>query len=167
MSNDVSNFLSNPDGFNPELLKLALHSSILSILVTDNRLPDNPIIYCNPAFETITGYSRDEVIGLNCRFLQGSEQHSESALAIREALMEGRDVEIVIKNFKKDGSVFYNELHISPIRDSEGTISHFIGIQLDVTSGKDLKRSGSHYTTPREKGLKGFFKAVGLLIPFK
>lgn len=83
LANEFEDILGNSDGFNPEMLKLALNSSVISILVTDNKLPDNPIIYCNSAFEKVTGYSREEVIGLNCRFLQGTERNNKKALAIR------------------------------------------------------------------------------------
>ena len=162
--NELADILKGAEGLNTELLKLALNSSVVSILITDNRLPDNPIIYCNKAFEHVTGYSREEVIGLNCRFLQGKERDNESALTIRQALKDGRDVEIVIKNFKKNGYEFYNELHISPVRDLSGTVTHFIGIQLDVTDRENIALSRSGHIE-RHKGFKGFLRAIRHLLP--
>ncbi|WCT13368.1 PAS domain-containing protein [Mucilaginibacter jinjuensis] len=167
-SNDLSYILNNSDGFNPELLTLALNSSVVSVLVTDNRLYDNPIIYCNKAFENVTGYNREEVIGLNCRFLQGQQRDLENVIAIRRGLREGTDVEVVIRNFKKDGTAFYNELHISPVRNSSGAITHFIGIQLDVTNReRNIQETGCKTPVQKEKRLKGFLSVLRLLLPFK
>lgn len=83
------------------LLYAALDASSAGIIVTDNRLPDNPIIYNNKAFERITGYTSDEVIGHNCRFLQAGERKQEARQAIREAIGKGMDITIEIRNYKK------------------------------------------------------------------
>jgi two-component system phosphate regulon sensor histidine kinase PhoR len=162
--NNLADILNGAEGLNTELLKLALNSSIVSILITDNRLPDNPIIYCNKAFEHVTGYSREEVIGQNCRFLQGQERDDVGALTIRQGLIEGSDVEVVIKNFKKDGCAFYNELHISPVRDSLGTITHFIGIQLDVTERENIELSSPAHIE-QDKWFNSFLRAIRSLLP--
>lgn len=165
-NNDLSYIINNVEGFNSELLRIALNSSVVSILITDNRLYDNPIIYCNMAFEYVTGYTREEVIGLNCRFLQGPERDIECVTAIRQGLREGKDIEVTIRNFRKNGSVFYNELHISPVRDSSGAITHFIGIQLDVTNRKNDGELAADTQAVAKKGLKGIFKELLLLLPF-
>lgn len=103
------------------------------IVITDAKLPDNPIIDCNPAFEVITGYTRTEVIGQNCRFLQHDDADKPTLKTIRDAIKNTRHVTVVIKNYRKDGSMFWNELSISPVYDDGGKLTHFIGIQNNVT----------------------------------
>jgi two-component system sporulation sensor kinase C len=116
-------------------LNRRIFSSVTSgISVASATLPDMPLLYVNPAFEVMTGYSLKEIQGKNCRFLQ-NDQHDQPALTVvREALANQREVVTVIKNFRKDGTPFWNELYLSPIRNREGTITHFVGIQQDVTA---------------------------------
>jgi len=115
------------------LLMRAIQSSRNGVMIVDARLPDQPIIFVNPAFEEITGYSMPEVIGRNCRFLQRGEGAQPELDELRRALRDGRDCEVVLRNFRKDGSVFWNQLAIAPVRDGEGTVTHLIGIISDVT----------------------------------
>jgi len=124
-----------------KLLKAALDSSISGIIITDNRLNDNPIIYCNKAFEQLSGYQRAEVIGRNCRFLQGKERDQEARQAIREAVLEGKSVTVELRNYRKDGTLFWNELYISPINGEDGKVTHFIGVQNDVTRRKNAEEN--------------------------
>ena len=98
-------------------------------MIADARLPDHPLIYVNAAFETITGYSRSDVLGRNCRFLQGGATDRETVAEIRAALDAGDECTRVVLNFRKDGSPFWNELRISPVHDNAGVLTHFIGIQ--------------------------------------
>jgi PAS domain S-box-containing protein len=114
------------------LSTLALESSPLSVMIADAAQPDTPVIYVNPAFERITGYSRDEVIGKNSRFLQGNLERQPALDELLSALKAGRECTVVLKNFRKDGTLFWNELHIAPIFN--GTLTHFIGFQNDVTT---------------------------------
>ncbi len=104
------------------------------ISVADATLPDMPLVYVNPAFEVMTGYCLEEVEGKNCRFLQGSVRDQPGLTQIREALRDKREVLTIIKNFRKDGSAFWNELSLSPIRNREGELTHVVGIQTDVTA---------------------------------
>ena len=97
------------------------------------QLPDLPLMYVNPAFELMTGYSLEEVQGANCRFLQGDDHDQPGLALIRDALAHQREVVAVIKNYRKDGSSFWNELSLSPIRNQYGDVTHFVGIQMDVT----------------------------------
>ncbi|HZC67721.1 MAG TPA: ATP-binding protein [Nitrospirales bacterium] len=106
------------------------------ILITDPHQPDNPIIYANPAFEHITGYRMDEVLGRNCRFLQGSDTDRAAVAVIRQAIAEQRDCQVVIRNYRKDGAPFWNELTISPVHDERGRVSHFIGVLVNITASK-------------------------------
>jgi PAS domain S-box-containing protein len=104
------------------------------ISVADATLPDLPLTYVNPAFEVMTGYCLEEVMGRNCRFLQGDESNQAGVAAIREAVREQREVTAILKNFRKDGTSFWNELSLSPIRNRSGEVTHFVGIQTDITA---------------------------------
>ncbi|MBW4040236.1 MAG: PAS domain-containing protein [Acidobacteria bacterium] len=104
------------------------------ISVANAQAPDLPLTYVNPAFEVMTGYALEEVLGKNCRFLQGDQRDQSAIVLVREAIAAGREVTVVLKNFRKDGSPFWNELSLSPIRNRQGEVTHFVGIQTDVTS---------------------------------
>lgn len=111
----------------------AIEASSVGIIITDPHQPGNPIIYANPAFVQMTGRERDEVIGRNPRFLQGPDTDPEAIEALRSALREGRDCHLTLKNYRKDGTPFWNELFISPVKDNQGRLTHFIGTQTDIT----------------------------------
>ncbi len=111
----------------------ALAAATNGILITDATLPGNPIVDVNPAFERLTGYQRDEVLGHNCRFLQGTETDPEAVRRLRDAIAAGQDVTETLLNYRQDGSPFWNELHIAAVRDSAGHLTHFVGIQTDVS----------------------------------
>ncbi len=104
------------------------------ISVSNAQLPDLPLVYVNPAFEAMTGYSLEEVQGINCRFLQRGEGGQPGVTLIREAIKAQREVVAIIKNYRKDGTGFWNELSLSPIFNRDGLLTHFVGIQSDVTS---------------------------------
>ena len=104
------------------------------ISIANAQLPDLPLTYVNPAFEVMTGYSLEEVLGRNCRFLQGPDTSDPPVTVIREAIHDQREVLVVLKNYRKDGTFFWNELSLSPIRNREGQVTHFVGIQTDVTA---------------------------------
>lgn len=133
--------LMGDDPANIKLLKAALDSSISGIIITDNNQFDNPIIYCNRAFELLSGYEREEVIGRNCRFLQGSERDQKERELIRKAVLTGKPVTVEIRNYKKSGELFWNELYISPIIGSSGEVTHFIGVQNDITRRKNAEEN--------------------------
>ncbi len=105
-----------------------------SMLLTDPKLPDNPIVFANPAFLDLTGYEVDEVMGRNCRFLQGPETDPEAVSALRGAIAEAREISLELLNHRKDGSAFWNQLTVSPIRDDAGQVVRFLATQLDVTA---------------------------------
>jgi PAS domain S-box-containing protein len=102
------------------------------VVITDPNTKDNPIIYVNKGFTTITGYEEKDVIGKNCRFLQGKETNQEELNKIRLAVQKNKPTNVVLKNYKKNGRTFWNELYISPIKYKGKT--YFIGIQQDVTA---------------------------------
>lgn len=109
------------------------------ILICDPHQPDFPIIYSNPAFSATTGYPPEEVIGRNGRFLQGPETDDFFVQQVRDCLREERDGQIVLKNYRKDGTPFWNELTLSPVRDADGKLTHFIGVQMDITERRDAE----------------------------
>jgi two-component system sporulation sensor kinase C len=130
--------------YNAEWKELGLNRRIFQsitagISVASATLPDFPLVYVNPAFEEMTGYSRAEVQGHNCRFLEGSERNQPALAVIRDALSNRRKGVAVLKNFRKDGTPFWNELSLSPISDANGQLTHYVGIQTDVTARVDLE----------------------------
>ncbi|WP_148253771.1 sensor domain-containing phosphodiesterase [Aidingimonas lacisalsi] len=118
------------------LLKRGVDASPNGVLMVDACKPDMPIAYANPIFSTMTGYGHEEIIGINCRFLQGPETDLKAVDAIRHGIRDQRDVEVTLLNYRKDGTPFWNQLVISPVFDDRGTCTHFIGIQQDVTRQK-------------------------------
>lgn len=121
------------------LLDRAVAASSGGIVITDPNLPDNPIIYVNPAFERITGYSRQEVVGRNCRFLQREDRGQAELEVLRQALAERRDCRVVLRNYRRDGRMFWNELYVSPVYDEDGRLVNFIGVQNDITERKRME----------------------------
>ncbi|NNN80575.1 PAS domain S-box protein [Vibrio sp. 11-4(1)] len=114
----------------------AIDSTASGIIVTDINQKDYPIIFANRAFEVLTGYSKEEVIGRNCRFLQGNDREQEGLDRIREALENQSSISVILRNYRKDGTLFYNNLRIDPVFDDENKITHFIGIITDITEIK-------------------------------
>ena len=104
------------------------------ISVADALSPDFPLVYVNPAFEVMTGYRLEDIEGRNCRFLQRDERDQPGLTLIREALKGKRETVAIIRNYRRDGSAFWNELSLSPIRDRTGRMTHIVGIQNDVTA---------------------------------
>lgn len=111
----------------------AIEATRVGVIITDPHLPNNPIIYANSAFIEMTGYARDEVMGRNPGFLQGPETDPAALEDIRLALRSGDDCHLTLKNYRKDGTPFWNELLISPVLSDAGQVTHYIGIQTDVT----------------------------------
>lgn len=111
----------------------AIEASPSGISIADAQLPDMPLIYVNPVFEQMTGYSAIDVIGRNCRFLQNDDRDQPGVHEIRAALREARSCTVVIRNYRQDGTLFYNELRIAPITNERGELTHFVGISTDVT----------------------------------
>ena len=121
------------------LWERAIDASRNGIVITDPNLPDDPVVYTNPAFERMTGYAAEEIIGKNCRFLQGIDRDQPAVDEVRAAVADGRECQVVVRNYMKDGTQFCNELSISPIHDDEGRLINFIGVLEDVTEQKQLE----------------------------
>ena len=122
-----------------ELKDRALAASAEGITIADARLPDNPLIYANAGFERLTGYSVADVLGRNCRFLQGPGTDPQTVDSLRVAIREKRAVTVQLLNYRKCGTPFWNRLSITPVQDASGTVTHFIGVQSDVTAEKQAK----------------------------
>jgi diguanylate cyclase (GGDEF)-like protein/PAS domain S-box-containing protein len=130
------------------LLERVVESSTSGVVIADAQAGDYPIIYVNAAFERITGYHRRELLGRNCRFLQGDERDQAELDVIRHALRHERDCNVVLRNFRRDGSLFWNHLYLSPVRDERGLVTHYVGLQNDLTERRrvdaELAHAASH-----------------------
>lgn len=117
----------------------AVRATRMPMVITNPLLPDNPIVFCNEAFQALSGYSLPEIIGRNCRFLQGPETDAKMVTRVREAIERGDDIAVDLLNYRKDGSTFWNALYLSPVRDAAGDIRFFFASQLDVTERIDAQ----------------------------
>ncbi|GAA5417406.1 blue-light photoreceptor [Paraliobacillus ryukyuensis] len=123
-----------------KLFQQALDHTKVGLIITDPALEDHPIIYVNQGFINMTGYQADEIIGKNCRFLQGKETNPETIDAIREAIKQKESITVQLYNYKKDGMPFWNELAIDPMWIEEEQKLYFVGVQKDVTYEKEQER---------------------------
>ncbi|MBU0736948.1 MAG: PAS domain-containing protein [Alphaproteobacteria bacterium] len=149
----------------------AFKATRMPMLITDPRQSDNPIIFCNQAFSNLTGYSTDELIGRNCRLLQGPETDIGAIARLREAISAERDLAIDILNYRKDGSQFWNALFVSPVRDADGEVVYFFASQLDFTTIKskeldlaEARQSAEREVARRTHDLSEALKAQTLLV---
>ena len=140
-------FIAEKDtGLIPKVLANILDSCVNGVTLADPDLEDMPLVYANKAFETITGYTQEESVGKNCRFLQGAEHDQKGVIQLREAIKNKKPVEVTLRNFRKNGELFYNHLNMMPLFDSNGNILYFLGVQYEITDQvgmaeeiKDLK----------------------------
>ncbi|CAN8142801.1 Signal transduction histidine kinase [uncultured Thiomicrorhabdus sp.] len=109
------------------------------IVVAEKEGNDTILIYVNPAFERLTGYSSDEILYQDCRFLQGEDTEQQSIKDVRAAIETSQPVRTILKNYRKDGSLFWNELSVTPFYDEHDQITYYIGIQKDVTDQVELR----------------------------
>lgn len=130
------------------LLGRGVEASHNGIVMADATAPDMPLVYVNQAFLALSGYRHDEVLGRNCRFLQGPDSDAATVDRVRRALSRHRDVEVVLRNYRKDGTPFWNRLSIGPVFDDAGACTHFIGILQDITRQRErealLARQATH-----------------------
>jgi diguanylate cyclase (GGDEF)-like protein/PAS domain S-box-containing protein len=133
-STDITDRKRNEDALRQ--LSKAVESAGYGILIADARRPDYPIIYTNPAVEQLTGYSAEEFLGRNARFLHRDENNQPGLDEIRSALRDGQGCRTALRNYRKDGSAFWNDFTLSPVYDTDGELSHYIGILCDITEHK-------------------------------
>lgn len=129
-------------GDRKELAFVALERTRMPIVISNPRLPDNPIVLANSAFLQQTGYAANEVIGRNCRFLQGSGTDPDVVDMIRNAVRAEQPLTVELVNYRKYGTPIWNQLHVSPVHDDAGKLSYFFASQMDVTEAhraNDLK----------------------------
>jgi PAS domain S-box-containing protein len=131
--------------YRPNALLLGLHAmslsemiagSAIAAVISDPRLADNPIVECNDAFVALTGYSREEIIGRNCRFMSGPGTEAILTETIRSGIRQRRPVIVEILNYKKDGTAFRNAVLVAPIFGVDGELEYFLGSQMEVEAGK-------------------------------
>lgn len=122
----------------------ALQAAGNGIIICDNLQKDQPIIYFNPAFQELTGYDAEEIFGKNGRFLQGDDRDQAAISKVREALKKGESCQVILRNYKKDGTLFWNDLSINPIKNHEGVMTHYIGIQNDITKRKNAEEERNY-----------------------
>jgi len=137
-----------------QLLRKAIDTSSCAITLADASKPDLPLIYVNRTFETMTGYNRGQVLGKNCRFLQGQSSQQSEAGKIKQQLTDHTDCTVTLLNYKSTGEPFYNELHIAPLKNHSGNVSHFVGIQTDVTDKVLLQRAVLQQKEQLEEAVK-------------
>ncbi len=124
-----------------DLYGRAVRATTLSFTVADATAPDQPLVWVNPAFTETTGYTLDEVVGRNCRFLQGPETDPASPSQMRDAIERNQACRVVLTNYRKDGTPFWNQVDLSPVHDGAGQVTHYVGIQTDVTLRVDAERA--------------------------
>lgn len=120
----------------------ALEQTVNGVAISDPKLPGNPLVHVNGGFTRITGYTAQEVLGRNCSFLQGDEHDQPGVHRLREAIARGEDATVVVRNYRRDGTPFWNRVEMSPVRDeSTGHITHFFAVQTDVTLEREKEEA--------------------------
>jgi diguanylate cyclase (GGDEF)-like protein/PAS domain S-box-containing protein len=154
-------------GFDADLYRRLVDSSPEGIVLVDAQNPEHPVIYANPGFEALTGYAAAELLGRNLRFLQSDDRGQDGRHRLREALGRGESCRVLLRNYRKDGTVFWNEMTALPLHDAEGRVTHFAGhhrdagerLRIDPKLTRD-SLSGAHQPTAvaiRDDRLTGLF----------
>ncbi|AMK26251.1 PAS domain-containing protein [Sphingobium sp. TKS] len=128
----IENELSGLDPFTDPFVA-AVHATRMPMIITNPRLADNPVVFANDAFCRLTGYERDEILGRNCRFLQGEATDQETRRQLHQAVEHAHPVEVDIRNYRKNGEPFWNRLLMAPVFDADKKLSYFFASQVDVT----------------------------------
>ncbi|WP_329959276.1 histidine kinase famiy protein [Sphingomonas sp. Leaf21] len=128
-----------PHSGQSDIFFAAVKTTRMPMIVTDPRQPDNPIVFCNEAFSFMTGYSEDEILGTNCRFLQGPETDREVVAQVRAAVERRDEIAVELLNYRKNGSTFWNALFVSPVYDDAGELVYFFSSQLDISRRREAE----------------------------
>jgi PAS domain S-box-containing protein len=129
----MSFVVEKDNGLIPQVLSAILDECVNGVTLADPDLPDAPIVYANKAFERLTGYGQEEIVGHNCRFLQGEDREQPARYQIVEAMKHQQPVEVTLRNYRKDGTLFYNRLKIIPLKDRKNRVLYYLGVQYDIT----------------------------------
>jgi two-component system cell cycle response regulator len=140
--------------FDADLYRRLLETSPEGVVLVDALAADFPVVYVNPGFELLTGYSSSDLLGKNLRVLQGDDRDQDARHRLREALKAGESCRVLLRNYRKDGSLFWNEMSILPLKDAEGRVAHFAGhhrdagdrLRIDPKVSRD-SLSGAHQPT--------------------
>ncbi|HXP64010.1 MAG TPA: diguanylate cyclase [Steroidobacteraceae bacterium] len=154
-------------GFDTDLYRRLVESSPEGVVLIDAQGTDHPVVYANPAFEALTGYTAAELVGRNLRLLQADDREQDGRHRLRDALSRGETCRVLLRNYRKDGSLFWNEMTVMPLRHPDGCVTHFAGhhrdagerLRIDSKSTKDTL-SGAHQPTAiavRDDRLTGLF----------
>ena len=135
----LADSLLTPEAGIDDPFAAAVHATRMPMIIADARAPDMPIVFANNAFLGLCGYGRDEILGRNCRFLQGPDTDPEAVRLLSDSIAAGRPATVDILNYRKDGTPFWNALQISPVHNGEGELVFFIGSQIDVTARRQAE----------------------------
>jgi PAS domain S-box-containing protein len=128
------------NGVVPHVLTQILDSCVNGVTLSDPDLEDSPIVYANRAFEVMSGYDQDEIVGRNCRFLQSDDRDQPEIDRLRAAIAAGEAVEVTLRNYRKSGEMFHNRLVVQPLFDDRGNLVYYLGIQYDVSEQVQFNR---------------------------
>lgn len=153
--------------FDADFYRRLLDTSPDGVVLVDAQTPEQPVVYANPAFQSLTGYSAEELIGQNLRLLQADDREQDGRHRLREALRLGESCRVLLRNYRKDGTLFWNEMTVLPMLNAEGRVSHFAGhhrdagerLRMDPRLSRDTL-SGAHQPTSiaiRDDRLTGLF----------
>lgn len=131
--------LRKDSGLIPQVLTAILDHCVNGVTLSDPDQPDCPLVYANKAFERLTGYGQDEIVGRNCRFLQGPDKDQPEIDTIRAAMKAHEGCTVTLRNYRKDGTLFHNHLEITPLRDHKGELLYYLGVQYDITYKVDAE----------------------------
>jgi len=139
------------NGVIPHVLTQILDTCVNGVTLTDPDLEDAPIVYANQAFVDICGYDQDEIVGRNCRFLQGNDRNQPELSLIRNAVKNCEAVEVTLRNYRKNGELFYNRLDVKPLKDNRGNVVYYLGVQYDITDLVRAKQEINHLSRKLEQ----------------
>ncbi len=142
---------------NRKIKTAALEAAQNGISISDALQADNPLVYVNKAFEEITGYQKADILGKNCRFLQAGDHNQQGLHIIRNAIKDDKGCNVQLRNYKKDGTLFWNEVSISPVTDETGRTTHHIGIQNDITERKTTEQEIGHLAKILDESLNEIY----------